>query len=283
MDERFELEENDYGLWLCLKSEWTDDLADYIHEHNIKGLSLHFWKGDNLSFLSQIYDLEMLDIHDFRIKDISPIHFLHNLKMMTLTTISKTKIDFTQFPQLEDCGLMWKANSDSLFDCITLKRLYLDGYKSKDTDKFSKLVNLERLSILNSSIHNLWGLKRLSRLKKLVLGNLRVLESLKGIEELFNLEELEVITCRSIGTIEEVRDLTKLRFLYIDNCGEIDNLEPLRNLNYLERFGFIESTNILDGDLSVLFELPRLEQVAFQQRRHYSHKRDDFRANGIKA
>jgi len=39
---------------------------------------------------------------------------------------------------------------------------------------------------------------------------------------------------------------------------------------------FYESTNIRDGDFSILKGLPKLEHVVFMERPHYSHKPSDF-------
>jgi len=93
---------------------------------------------------------------------------------------------------------------------------------------------------------------------------------------LTNLEELEIHTCRAVGSIEEVGFLPRLRKLHLNNDGEIKTLKPLEKLDSLESVFFYESTNVLDGDLSPLFRQKSLARVSFQNRRHYSHRREDF-------
>jgi hypothetical protein len=100
------------------------------------------------------------------------------------------------------------------------------------------------------------------------------LTSLRGIEGLRNLEWLEIDACRAITSIEEVRGLTKLKKLMVLNRGDIASLKPAAGLKELEWLLFYEATNILDGDLSVLEGLPRLNNVSFQNRKHYTHIRD---------
>jgi hypothetical protein len=39
---------------------------------------------------------------------------------------------------------------------------------------------------------------------------------------------------------------------------------------------FYESTNVLDGDLSPLKDLPKLKHVAFMERPHYSLTREEL-------
>jgi hypothetical protein len=138
------------------------------------------------------------------------------------------------------------------------------------------LSNLESLAILNAPIADLQGLRALTKLRSLRLSGLRCLKSLSGVEELANLEELEVHTCRAIRSIDEIRSLTHLKKLHLNNGGKIESLKPLAELTQLESVLFYESTDIVDGDLSPLLRLNNLARVSFQNRRHYSHRREDF-------
>ena len=130
--------------------------------------------------------------------------------------------------------------------------------------------------MLNAPVNNLHGLSPLKHLKYLRLANLRRLTSLAGIEGLAALEELNIDTCRAIGSIDEIGSLSRLRKLHLSNAGEIESLKPLEKLSGLEWVTFVESTNIRDGDLSPLVHQKNLSRVSFQNRRHYSHRREDF-------
>jgi len=89
---------------------------------------------------------------------------------------------------------------------------------------------------------------------------------------------LNIDTCKAIDSIEEVGSLPRLRKLNLNNDGNIESLKPLDNLKGLELVVFYESTNILDGDLTPLWRQKNLSRVSFQNRKHYSHKREDFGA-----
>ena len=65
-----------------------------------------------------------------------------------------------------------------------------------------------------------------------------------------------------------MRGLCSLR---LSNCGDIKSLAPIAHLAGLEVLIFDESTRILDDNLSVLLDLPALRQIAFRNRRTYSH------------
>jgi Domain of unknown function (DUF5076) len=108
------------------------------------------------------------------------------------------------------------------------------------------------------------------------LGNLRLLRSLEGVENLLKLQRLEIQTCRAIRSLKSLSYLEGLEVLNISNDGELDSLTPLKELPNLHTVLFYESTNIVDGDLSPIFLNRNVSLVAFQNRRHYSHKREDF-------
>ena len=250
-----------------------------MRANQIVELELNFakgWVGTDIRFLEKLTNLLVFEIFDFGIKDISPIHHLEALRTLGIATYCSTAIEFGAFPFLEDCGIEWRPRAKSLFNCVTLNRLFVNGYKGKDTDSFSDLVNLESLAIYNSPIRNLRGLSGLRKLQYLALAGLRKLESLDGIESLTELREMDINTCRSIRSIEPVRFLSRIKKLYINNCGVIDSLDPLADLTELEAVGFYASTNILNGDLSPLARLPRLRIAAFQNRSHYSHRREQL-------
>jgi len=193
-----------------------------------------------------------------------------------VSTYCATPIRFSAFPNLEDCALEWRPGSESLFDCTTLKALFLNGYVGENLTAFSHLSRLESLAVLNATITSVDGVGALHNLCDLRLANLRNLTDLKGLENLRVLEELEVHTCPKIGSIDEIAALSKLRKLHLNNDGKLESLKPLNSIGCLESILFYESTNILDGDLSPIARQMNLKRVSFRNRRHYSHRREDF-------
>jgi len=272
-------ENGDYGLRAVLTAAWSESLGHDLREKAVAELELNHakgWRGDDLSFLSAFRELRAFKIIDFTIASVEPIHFLNELRSLEVTTYCKTAINFSVFPRLEDCALEWRPKAVSLFDCGTLNKLFINRYAGKHTTSFARLVNLESLAILNAPVENLHGLSALKRLRSLRLANLKRLTSLAGIERLANLEELEINTCRGVAAIEEVGCLSQLRKLHLNNGGDVKSLKPLEKLNALEAVLFYESTNIVDGDLSPLLRQKHLSRVSFQNRRHYSHRREEF-------
>jgi internalin A len=277
----FTIEEGDCGKRFVLTGGWEAGFAEELRRSGAKELVVNYargFSGTDLQFLHQALWLTV-----YHVEDLSPVHSLRNLRQLRLGTAgNKTSIDFSQFPLLEDLTMDWAPQRSSLFEAPniqrTLRRLFVHGYKGHDTEPFAGLRALEELIISNAPVRSLAGVSRMPKLRTLGIHYLRQLPSLDGVERLHTLTRLEIGTCRKIGRLDPITDLTNLRRLFFNNCGEIESIAPLHPLKKLEWLLFYEDTNILDGDLSPLVALPALVNLAFQNRKHYSHKCEDFDA-----
>jgi Leucine-rich repeat (LRR) protein len=272
-------EQGRFGTRAVLNRPWCSSFLPLLQEKEIAELELNDgkgWHGESIEFIRKFPNLKALDIIDFRIQSVEPVHDLNQLRTLTILTYCKTRLQFSNFPFLEECSLEWRQGAESLFDSVQLKELFVNRYKGRDLRSFSKLHNLVSLILLGASIASLAGIEALTKLNRLRLGDLRRLQSLTGIENLTALERLNVGTCRKIGGIDQVARLSNLREFFLNNDGPIASLKPLDSISGLETVTFSESTNVLDGDLSPLARQPHLSRVSFQNRRHYSHRREDF-------
>lgn len=274
-----DFEDGEFGKRAVLTSPWSTKAHHEILRKKPEELELNTskgWSGDQINFLADFDWLKSIIIIDLKIRDVGPIHALSNLLNLEVITYCKSGIHFSSFPSLQSCALEWRPKAQSIFDCATLRKLFLNRYSGKSSEPFGQLLGLEDLTILNSpvsEIHNLGGLRHLQSLR---LGNLRLLPSLEGLERLHNLKYLEVQSCRSIRSLEPLSNLENLEILNISNNKELDSLSPLKGLPNLHTVLFYESTNIVDGDLNPIFLNKNVSLVAFQNRRHYSHKREEF-------
>lgn len=275
----FDFEEGKFGTKATIKAEWQGSMLDLLREGNVREIELNIgkgWKGKNIEFLGDLPQLRSLIIIDQTLERIEPIHLLTELVALHLTTYSVSPVDFTAFPNLKSCWFEWIKGSDSLFDSSGLIKLGLNNYKGRSSTPFSRLSNLRELSLLNSSVEDLEGVFRLSYLRMLRIARLRKVSSLRGIANLENLKVLEIDQCKEIRSITDSFSLGNLKALFLLNTGDIETLRGVEKLTKLEQLVFDESTNILDGDLSPIFELPALKNISFRNRGHYSHRREDF-------
>ncbi|MFH1932545.1 MAG: hypothetical protein ABIN18_13285 [Pseudomonadota bacterium] len=278
---RFEIEKGQYGKRMVLKGNWSKDLVNYCRDYDIKELYLNIafgWPGYDVSFLKDLKGLKWLHILTDRVNDISPIHSLRNIRWLCLSLIVETKIDFTCFPKLERVSLDWSPKIKSIFECKSLKNILMCKYKSdeRDLSAFSSLPNLEELCFKICNIERIGDISKLKNLKALELHWASKLTSLKGLEVLRELRKLHIDTCRRVTKIDPIGKLAKLEEFFLPNCGDIESLKPLAGLKNLRVFHFYESTNIINGDLTVLKSLPGLSEVSFVERRHYNLKDSDM-------
>jgi Leucine-rich repeat (LRR) protein len=274
-----DFEQGQFGTKAIIKVQWHDSLLELLLKKDIRELELNIgkgWRGKSIEFLKELSHLQSLRILDNPLKLIQPIHYLHELVDLHLETYSDIPVDFSSFPYLTDCFFEWIKGSDSLFDCRGLNRLGINNYKKKSSEPLANLVNLEKLSLLNSDVENLDGIVKLINLTYLRLANLRSLTSLNGIQNLRNLTELEIQRCKGIHSVSDIFELAKLQRLLLLDVGGIESIRGIENLMELREFFFYESTNVLDGDLTPIRKLKNLSKISFQNRRHYTHRREDF-------
>jgi hypothetical protein len=276
-----EVREGRYGRRAVITAPWSDAILEWLIGADIAELELNWakgWAGRDLAFLPRLPRLRSLAILDRWLTSVEPIHALHELRQLGLEVISsKTKLDFSAFPHLRECTFSWLPGTRSLFECTTLNTLALRGYRGLEFAPFGNLRNLEWLDIHRAPFVDLKGVGELKKLHTLHLGDLRRLTSLSDLERVTGLKWLSLWSCRGIHAIDEVRHLSRLQNFDLDKCGDIASLTPLRDLPHLQRLGFVE-TNIVDGDLSFLVNKPGLQRISFANRRHYSHRREEFRA-----
>ncbi len=280
MDTRpaFTLESGPYGTRAVVQRYWEDAFIPDIVSSGAVELELNHakgWGGSDLEFLRKLPHLRSLEVLDFRIPSVEPVHALHELRSLKILTYCKTPIRFEAFEQLEDCSMHWRSRCESLFEMRTLRSLFVYGYPKKSFEPFARLRSLESLSLAGGPFRDLDGIGNLSKLTHLRLAALTKLETLEGLQKLAHLEDLRIDGCRKFRSISPLAELRALRVLTIGDGGEIDSIRPLECLSNLEQCVFDGTTNVLDGDLGVLLRLPKLRHTAFMNRRHYSLKREE--------
>jgi hypothetical protein len=244
---------------VVLEGGWRDEYAALMRERGLAVLSIMV-PGDDVSFLSGL-DLRGLVLNAGSVRDLSPLLGLP-LETLTLNTPAKPRLalDLGAFPTLRTLRMYW--NPGFSLDGSRVESLFVFGPPDPDLARFSSLP-LRRLELsqgrrllstagVPDSVRFL-GLYQQGALSALVLPRLDV---------------LAIESCRRIADLDAVagQSLTRLK---VANCGDIASLAPLRGMDSLEEFLAWESTNIVDGDLSVLAQLPRLRVLGMQDRRHY--------------
>ncbi|TRW23799.1 hypothetical protein FMM05_11575 [Flavobacterium zepuense] len=274
-----EFESGTYGTKAVIRTAWDESFFQVLMDKNVVELELNDgkgWRGDSVDFLRSFPQLKALTLFDFKIKSISAIHHLNELIEIKLSTYSDEPVDFSLFPNLRVCSFEWIKGSTSLFNSTGLTSLFINSFNEKSSVLFSKLINLEQLAVLNAPVENINGFFTLTKLKYLRIANLKKITSVEGIAHLQQLEKLEIHSCKGINNVSEIFTLTKLKHLFLLDIGNIASIKGIEHLSDLRDFIFYESTNVLDGDISPVLKLKNLTKISYQNRKHYTHKREEF-------
>lgn len=261
---------------VMLHGEWDDKIADIIRGEGIKALYLNAakgWSGIDYSFLAQLPQLEELHILTGEATTgLSSISDIESLQQLSLTCMGKETLDFSRLSQLEEVYLYWWKGASSIFQCASLKDLYVDRCLLTDYDELGNLKRLKNLTVANSRICSLDMLRSLRQLIKLQLLNCRKVEDFSPIESLQELKWLTIEGCKNLSSLEFVEKLGALEVLNVSSSGTIGSVSPLKSATCLKAVAFAGNTVVGDGDLSVFTELPRLSMLMFAPKKHYSHK-----------
>jgi internalin A len=249
---------------VVLEGGWREEYANVIEAHDLAVLSIMV-RGDDLSFLARVPGLRGLVLNAGEVRDLAPVSALRDLETLTLNTASKPRmsLDFAAFERLRTLRMYWNAGFESVFACQTLESLFVFGPPDADLTRFGGISSLRRLELSQGrKLVSTAGVS--SDVEFLGLYQQGALTELRDLPR--GLSVLAIEGSKQLGELVTAPSLTRLK---VANCGDIASLAPLRGLDRLEEFFAWESTRVLDGDLSVLLELPKLRTIGMRDRREY--------------
>ncbi len=259
--------------WLHIDSSRLDECLKYMYENNIRHIDINclFYKEKDISFLDDLKDyLEGLsiDAHGYRYDVINKLHLL---KILAVEDNKQDVVDFSNFPDLEECReFYFNKRLINIESCKKLKSLRALKYKPKSGD-FSELPfipSLEVLKLLYLTPTSFKGIERFAHLKNIMLYRAHKLESLDDLLSLADvLEEFELNGKTKIFDYQALGKLRVIKRVFLNNVGDIKDLSFLETMPSLNHFAFMDS-NVVDGDLSYCKKVNGW--VAFTNKKHYS-------------
>lgn len=261
---------------ILIKGPWKEEYKAIIVDNQIRSIFLNIakgWECESYSFLKDIPEMLEIDIIDSNDKDIHSVESQLSLKSLSLNMPIGSIIDLSIMGQLEECYIVWNKNVNSIFDAISLKRLYIDNFKAKDDHRLKNLKNLKELTVANSNMTSLEFLNSLKdTIQTLELLNCKKIVDFIPITMLNGLKKLNIDGYKDIRSIEFIKGLENLEILLL-NVGRIDSIEPLLELKRLKALSFFgTSTYIEDGNLQPLTSIKELSMLMLVDRKHYTHK-----------
>jgi len=207
-------DERGMGNVLVLKGSWSRKFVDVIKRKDISILRLSQsagWHDEDILFLKELKDLNLIgvEVYSWEIKDISPLQYLPDLKLISLQTSFTKEIDFQNFKNLTYFFSNWRPKLVTIFNSVGLKSLNLVNYPYEDLSDLSQIKGLKELQLTSRKLSSLNGVQSLQSLEYLDLFSCTQLRSLKGIEDCSQLQCVEVESCNKIVDISQYGDLIK--------------------------------------------------------------------------
>ena len=261
--------------WLDLGSEYASG-DGYINDNNISDFSplssltslerLYLDNTDipNISVLSSLPNLIVLDLSYNSILDYSPLSKLTSLEGLSLRRIYLSDISdlISVLSGLPNLTVLNLSSNDTISDFSPLSslpnltRLSLHGSSISDVSWISSLTNLEWLTLSYNDISDITPLSNLTNLETVWLGN----NSISDISAVANMTNLEWLRLgrNSFSDISVLSGLTNLRSLWL-NGNPISDISALSGLTSLTS---LYSGNCLISDITPLSNLTRLERLS---------------------
>lgn len=191
---------------------------------------------DDLSPISDLNNLLLLNISNNGIEDLSPIAGLYKLEYLN---ISGNEL-------ISDISVV-----NSLFNLI---EFYGDGCRVEVIPPLDNLKRLEKFHLSNSKLADLTFLKNLNGLKELKLNN----NFIEDLAPLLNMNSLEYLSVSNnyVSDLRPLSNLASLNELYLDH-NKISEVIPLAFLQNLEVL------NLNNNRIRYVEPLDYLEKLSF--------------------
>lgn len=271
----FVIEKRQEGPTAVVTGRWSGAVADALRAGVADGLDLNYARGfreRDLTFLDGSFPVRRLDILARTLKDLSPVASLTaTLEEFHFQTAPTASIDLGDLPHLKVLSGYWDQLRPSICFLPALRSVIVLGYDDRDLTPFGANRALEQLIFKDvPRIETLDGVEDLPALAELgVFGSRRLADITALARSQAPIQKVMLENCRAIPDVTPVADLRTLTFLGFSECGDIPSLAPLAGLDRLEVLYAYGTTRVVDGNLSILLELPRLREVRMQDRRHY--------------
>jgi hypothetical protein len=231
----------------------------------------------DLGFLNDFPQLLYLEIVNQKRVNVRQLDGLANLRGLRLESPG-AGIDFSCFPELEVFVGDWHVDNCNLHRSRELRELRAWQFnpRSSDLSVIANITRLEWLQLTQTNITSLAGLETMEDLRYLKIAYAPKLSSLDAFSASgLRIRELSIAKAKHISTYQPIASINRLRRLMLSSCAPMPHLKWTRGMNDLDFFSFVE-TNVEDGDLSPLRDLPKLSYVGTLDKRHYNYTFDEL-------
>lgn len=279
--EPFTVEDGPQGRTLVVTGPWSTEAARLLSTGDVDGLHLNYEKGfseDDLSFFAE-WPLRRLQIVDRTLVDLGPIgRFADSLEELSVRVSPEARLEIGGLQKLHQLSSDWRVLRPLSGRVHTLESLVTWNFDGSDFRPLNNYSRLKNLAVREAPrLQSLRGINVMNSLSALNLHLARQLSDISDLAESGStLNKLSFDFCSRIGRLDALRSLRRLRLLGVSDCKRIESLAPLGQLTQLEVLHGWGSTRIVDGNLSLLLQLPRLREVRMKSRIEYRPSVDEI-------
>ena len=234
-----------YITSLSLDKDYEDGKVSNIESlkylTGLKSLVIKTDKELDLSPISQLTNIEELDIAMVGSTDLSALSKLHKLKKLILRSMKAsetTMVELTGLAGLESLETVYigagSVCTKGIETAKGVKSLTLNAYGTLDLYGIGKSVSIEELAIYGAGSENYLTVSdkeeivQMSKLKRLTLyGNIYEIDELMNlVAQTLSLDNI-FINGGNLSNVDWVRDVESVGELYIGDCCEISDYTPL--------------------------------------------------------
>jgi hypothetical protein len=266
---------------------WSDEMLVALESGVADRLVLNYALGfdePDLRFLEYLPIRELV-ILDRRITDLTPVYTLApKLELLHLTVDPSVHLDLTELPNLHDLRANWRQVADTISAARGLRAVALGSYQPADLLPLCQARGLTSISMKDRpKIRDLDGLGEFESLVQLGIFGAPHLEDISAVWGRDKIEVLEFQACPKVSSITALERCTGLRKLNVAEGARLPSAAPLAGLTSLEKLYLYDTTAFVDGDLTPIAQLPRLQELRMQNRRHYHPSVPEIQASLPKA
>ncbi len=222
-----------------------------------------------LAGIEELSNLEVLNLEDNYVRDVSPLRLLTKLKELSFRNNEITDLEEINFQYISNLSLRTLSLRHNVLRpedggdqirlsdiCLlrhhtSLEKLELRDNHINNIASLSELINLQVLDLRENHLTDISPLKNLTALKKLNLRENEI-ENLSPLKMLTDLEYLNIHSNNGIKSIEPLNNLIKLQTLIMRNVSVEDKLNVIQNMPELNRLNI---RNCSVNDTAALAEL----------------------------
>lgn len=142
---------------------------------------------------------------------------LKNLKILSLYSGSKLKLDYTKFDNLDQLLIDYDNKNKSWLDCSRLRQLQVVNLGSnKNLELFHNLKSLMMLEIVKGRFTSFAGLEKLPNLIALSLTGCNYIENYADLAKFKNIKYLRIQNLKQKLDCSFITEMKQLKWLYLD-------------------------------------------------------------------